>query len=117
MKIGRGDRIRTCDLVDPNHALYQSELHPESNKSVLACNGELCQFAQTLFESAFGKGCQRSKRLICLALSEARSVRKAPEACNGASDLSEIPQTALFDGMPNHRPLMVIAMLHCINQG
>ena len=28
--IGRGDRIRTCDLVDPNHALYQSELHPES---------------------------------------------------------------------------------------
>ena len=27
---GRGDRIRTCDLVDPNHALYQAELHPEN---------------------------------------------------------------------------------------
>ena len=25
---GRSDRIRTCDLVNPNHALYQSEPHP-----------------------------------------------------------------------------------------
>ena len=25
----RGDRIRTCDLVAPNDALYQAELHPE----------------------------------------------------------------------------------------
>jgi hypothetical protein len=24
----RGDRIRTCDLVVPNHALYQAELRP-----------------------------------------------------------------------------------------
>ena len=24
----QGDRIRTCDLVDPNHTLYQAELHP-----------------------------------------------------------------------------------------
>ena len=26
----RGDRIRTCDLVAPNDALYQAELHPEA---------------------------------------------------------------------------------------
>ena len=26
---GRSDRIRTCDLVNPNHALYQSEPHPD----------------------------------------------------------------------------------------
>ena len=25
----RGDTIRTCDLVVPNDALYQAELHPE----------------------------------------------------------------------------------------
>ena len=24
----RGDTIRTCDLVVPNDALYQAELHP-----------------------------------------------------------------------------------------
>ena len=24
----RGDRIRTCDLVDPNHTRYQAALHP-----------------------------------------------------------------------------------------
>jgi hypothetical protein len=35
--IGRGDRIRTCDLVDPNHALYQSELHPEIRPRISAC--------------------------------------------------------------------------------
>ena len=27
--IGRGDRIRTCDIYVPNVALYQSELHPD----------------------------------------------------------------------------------------
>ena len=26
--LGRGDRIRTCDLYVPNVALYQTELHP-----------------------------------------------------------------------------------------
>ena len=26
---GRGDRIRTCDLVVPNHALYQAKLRPD----------------------------------------------------------------------------------------
>src|SRR6476620_12773375 len=30
LKIGRGDRIRTCDLYVPNVALYQTELHPDS---------------------------------------------------------------------------------------
>jgi hypothetical protein len=28
--IGRGDRIRTCDLYVPNVALYQTELHPDA---------------------------------------------------------------------------------------
>ena len=76
---GRGDRIRTCDLVDPNHALYQSELHPEfSADLVLARHRELGQFAQAFLKNGLRKGGQRGKRLICLALSEARSVRKAP---------------------------------------
>lgn len=26
----QGDRIRTCGLVDPNHTLYQAELHPDN---------------------------------------------------------------------------------------
>ena len=26
---GRGDRIRTCDLLVPNQALYQAKLHPD----------------------------------------------------------------------------------------
>ena len=30
---GRGDRIRTCDLVVPNHALYQAKLRPDAEKA------------------------------------------------------------------------------------
>jgi hypothetical protein len=47
-------------------------------KSILAGNCELRQFTQAFFESTFGKGRQGRKRLIRLALSEARSVRKPP---------------------------------------
>jgi hypothetical protein len=47
-------------------------------ESILAGNCELRQFTQALFESTFGKGRQGRKRLIRLALSEARSVRKPP---------------------------------------
>ena len=28
---GRGDRIRTCDLLVPNQALYQTKLHPATS--------------------------------------------------------------------------------------
>ena len=28
---GRGERIRTFDILVPNQALYQTELHPENN--------------------------------------------------------------------------------------
>ena len=31
-KYGRGDRIRTCDLLVPNQTLYQTELRPENRK-------------------------------------------------------------------------------------
>ena len=79
--------------------LYQAELHPEiALPSVLAGHSELGQFAQTFFETGFGKGRQRGKRLIHLALSEARSVRKPPEACNGASDFLQMVKAAFFDG-------------------
>jgi len=30
LRNGRGDRIRTCDLVVPNHALYQAKLRPDN---------------------------------------------------------------------------------------
>ena len=33
--IGRGDRIRTCDLYVPNVALYQTELHPDTEPQSL----------------------------------------------------------------------------------
>jgi hypothetical protein len=56
-------------------------------KSVLARYSKLRQFAQAFFESGFGKGGERREGLICFALSEARSVRKAPQACNGAGDV------------------------------
>ena len=29
-KSGRGERIRTFDILVPNQALYQTELHPET---------------------------------------------------------------------------------------
>ena len=28
---GRGDRIRTCDLLVPNQALYQAKLRPDAD--------------------------------------------------------------------------------------
>ena len=31
-KSGRGDRIRTYDLLVPNQALYQAKLHPETRR-------------------------------------------------------------------------------------
>jgi hypothetical protein len=30
---GRGDRIRTCDLLVPNQALYQAKLHPDGERA------------------------------------------------------------------------------------
>ena len=33
---GRDDRIRTCDLMIPDHELYQTELHPDSKNWLLA---------------------------------------------------------------------------------
>src|SRR5690606_29528791 len=35
LKIGRGDRIRTCDLYVPNVALYQPELHPDRARIIM----------------------------------------------------------------------------------
>ena len=37
--IGRGDRIRTCDLYVPNVALYQTELHPDSEPRIVETRG------------------------------------------------------------------------------
>ena len=31
-RVGRGDRIRTCDFYVPNVALYQAELHPVGSR-------------------------------------------------------------------------------------
>src|SRR5260221_4146369 len=83
---------------------------------VLAGHCEPGQFDQTFFESGLWKGGQRSERLICLALSEARSVRKAPEACNGARDFRQIVQSPVLYGVTDHFTLGVIPMLHCINE-
>ena len=33
-KYGRDGRIRTCDILIPNQALYQAELHPETRDNV-----------------------------------------------------------------------------------
>ena len=84
---------------------------------MLAGHGELREFAQTFFETGFGKGCQGGKRLIHLALCEARSVRKASEACNGAGDLLQVPETAFLDGTADHAALGIVTVLHRINQG
>ena len=32
LKAGRGNRTRTCDLMLPKHALYQTELYPGFKK-------------------------------------------------------------------------------------
>ena len=34
LRNGRGDRIRTYDLLVPNQALYQAKLHPEEVQSM-----------------------------------------------------------------------------------
>ncbi len=36
IKSGRGERIRTFDILVPNQALYQTELHPETNTIITA---------------------------------------------------------------------------------
>jgi hypothetical protein len=36
IKSGRGDRIRTYDLLVPNQALYQAKLHPETRRRARA---------------------------------------------------------------------------------
>ena len=33
---GRGERIRTFDILVPNQALYQTELHPETSPIITA---------------------------------------------------------------------------------
>ena len=46
--IGRGDRIRTCDLLVPNQALYQAKLHPEkAGPSARALDGTVNAFHGT----------------------------------------------------------------------
>ena len=35
LKNGRDDRIRTCDLIVPNDALYQAEPHPDIESIVM----------------------------------------------------------------------------------
>ena len=40
-EIGRDDRIRTCDLLDPNEARYQTALHPDYWEDLLICQGNL----------------------------------------------------------------------------
>ena len=35
-RIGRGDRIRTCDFYLPKVALYQAELHPDGPRMITA---------------------------------------------------------------------------------
>jgi hypothetical protein len=42
VKNGRGDRIRTCDLLVPNQALYQAKLHPGTKGQGRVVSGE-CQ--------------------------------------------------------------------------
>jgi hypothetical protein len=37
-KSGRGDRIRTYDLLVPNQALYQAKLHPDARRTARAFN-------------------------------------------------------------------------------
>ena len=80
---GRGDRIRTCDLYVPNVALYQAELHPVpictgTVESVRATDRKLRQLPQRLFVNRFGYRVESGERLVCLALSELRSVLKPP---------------------------------------
>ena len=55
---GRGDRIRTCDLVDPNHALYQSELHPENrlDDQLLRATANLASSLKPSLKSDSGRG-------------------------------------------------------------
>ncbi len=35
--IGRGDMIRTCDTLLPKQVLYQAELRPDQNYSIVFC--------------------------------------------------------------------------------
>ena len=67
-------------------------------------------------KATFRKGCECGKRLIGLALSEARSVRKPPQACNGAGDFFQMLQAAVFDRVADHGTLLLAAMLHSIYQ-
>ena len=41
---GRGDRIRTCDLYVPNVALYQTELHPDDEETLILLDTGIRQY-------------------------------------------------------------------------
>jgi hypothetical protein len=57
-KNGRGDRIRTCDLLLPKQALYQAELRPARPLSTHPLDGKTGQILQRLFERRIGKSPQ-----------------------------------------------------------
>ncbi len=53
---GRGDRIRTCDILLPKQARYQAALLPDSVCSLIIGRGLVEKKAQRLIPAALGGG-------------------------------------------------------------
>jgi hypothetical protein len=65
---GRGDRIRTCDLLVPNQALYQAKLHPERPRvngcaPAVSVNGRLGAVPRFCFRPTARRQPTRSRAL------------------------------------------------------
>ena len=52
-KNGRGDRTRTCGILVPNQALYQTELRPEFSLIIIPYRSIVCQGSKTAKSSNF----------------------------------------------------------------
>src|SRR6185436_20916095 len=101
------------DLYVPNVALYQAELHPESiaraKRSVVAFDGEICEFAQGLLVrrlGQFGEGLDGKGGLLPR---EPRSVRKAPGRFNCNRDGRQLCCAAHLDAAPDDAALILAA--------
>src|SRR6185436_19893023 len=101
------------DLYVPNVALYQAELHPESiaraKRSVIAFDGEICEFAQGLLVRRLGKFGERLDGKGGLLPREPRSVRKPPGRFNCSRDCRQLRGAAQLDAAADDAALVLRA--------
>ena len=75
---GRDGRIRTCDILIPNQALYQAELHPDETKYLFGAPAE-----EPLSHGAMGTARMRVVGMV--------GVEPTRHCCQGILSPSRLP--------------------------